>query len=195
MFSSKQFKILYIHGYRMNQQVMEYQSRKIVEYLPNCQHFFIDGTYKSEGKPPKIIYDNFSSPFYEYCQFEYKNDSIEYNGINKTIERLKKIVLDKNIDGIVGFSQGTYITSILCHHIPVKFVVSICGMKCMDDSYKINTDIPSFHIVGKKDEWYEKGKEFRKLYKDSIYIEHKGGHTFPYENNIYEKLAEWINEM
>ena len=195
----KHINILYLHGYRMNKEVMQFQARKIIKNLPescNYYHHIINGTYISSEKPPPIIYNNFNSPFYEFCQFKYlPNDNIEYNGIDNTIVKLKNIIIKHKIDGIIAFSQGTYIASILNSYFPLKFFVSICGMKCMDSKYKINIDIPTFHIVGKKDEWYDRGIEFYKLYKNAELREHNSGHNFPKEETIYNDLIDWIKSI
>ena len=68
-------------------------------------------------------------------------------------------------------------------------------MKCKDEKYKINTKIPSFHIVGKNDEWYNEGKKFYNLFENSELYEHESGHNFPKENNIYQELKNWLNNL
>jgi len=188
--------ILYLHGFRMNKEVMKFQSRKIINSFPDHNHHFINGTYISKENPPPIIKNNFSGPFYEFCQFKYfPENKIKYYGIDKTVQSLKDIIKEKNIDGIVGFSQGTYIASILTGEIPIKFLILVCGMECKDKTYKIDTDVPSFHIIGKKDEWYEHGKQFHKLFKDAKLCEHSSGHNFPKEENIYNELKDWVNQL
>ena len=87
--------ILYLHGYRMNKEVMKFQSRKVIKILPNCNHIMINAKYKSNENPPRIIKNNFKAPFYEHCQFKYLPDNkIEYYGIEDSIQRIKKIIIE-----------------------------------------------------------------------------------------------------
>ena len=63
-----------------------------------------------------------------FAQFGYvRGSNVKYNGIDETIERLKDVVIVKNIDGITGFSQHACIGSNLSNQAPLKFFVSVCG--------------------------------------------------------------------
>ena len=189
--------ILYIHGYRANRSLMSLQTARLKRRLPNCNHYIIDGKHVAQGLPEDpMVRKHYPPPHFEHCQFNYlPNGGATYTGIEESIEYLKEIAKEKEIDGIVAFSQGTYISSILASQIPLKFFVSVCGMRCVDPKYEVNFDVPSYHIVGKEDQWRERGVEFSKLYPDSQLVEHKGGHHFPREDCIYDQLVEWIDSQ
>ena len=173
--------ILYLHGYCSNIELIKLQTQQLrtkldeISYLYgySVNHNFVNGFYQIEQVPKETyVRENISKPFYAHCFYNYIEDKIIYKGIDKSIEYLKKIVKEKNIQGIVAFSQGTYITSILSNIINLKFVVYFNGMPYANDNYCINTKIPSFHIIGENDEWFEHGKLFYKKYleKSKLYI-------------------------
>eukprot|EP01084_Bolivina_argentea_P128698 227439_1 len=183
----------------MNESVMKFQTRKLTRLLPEYNHIMINAPYIATEDPPTQILKHFKPPFYEHCHFEWINENkVKYFGVDETIETYKETLKNQNIDGIVAFSQGTYISSLLSNEIPLKFFVSVCGMPFLDDKYRyqMKFDMPSFHIVGKNDEWYQRGIEFHTLYKDDAPLyEHKAGHNFPAENQIYQELVSWIKAI
>lgn len=183
----------------MNDSVMRFQTRKLQKMLADCNHHVINGFHLAKGDPDQSIATRFKGPFYEHAQFEYlANNKINYYGIDDSIHHLSDIIIKKDIDGIIGFSQGSYIGSILTNEIPdkLKFFVSICGMKCTDKNYKFDSNIPSFHIVGEKDdEWYQKGIDFYNEYQNAILHKHKDGHTFPTEKRSYQELVDWMKSL
>ena len=180
----------------MNEAVMRFQTRKLQRLLPDCNHNIINGTHLSDGDPEEIIASRFKPPFYEHAQFEYLPDKIVYYGIDESIDNLSNIIIDRQIDGIIGFSQGSYIGSILTHKFPLKFFVSVCGMKCTDKKYKFDTNIPSFHIVGKQDhKYYQRGIDFYNEYNNAILHEHDDGHIFPTQKKVYQHLVQWLKSL
>ena len=83
-------------------------------YGYSVNHNFVNGFYPLEQVPKeKYVRENISKPFYAHCFYTYIDDVITYKGIDKSIEYLKKFIIEKKIQGIIAFSQGTYITSIL----------------------------------------------------------------------------------
>jgi hypothetical protein len=189
--------ILYLHGFRGNKTLMKYQTKKLRDLLPTCTHHVINAVHQATEPPEDpVVRKSFQPPFYEHCQFTYlPNNQVEYRGIDQSITYLKQYVKRHKIDGIVAFSQGTYVASILSSYVPLKFLVSICGMRCKDESYSIDPELPTFHVVGKQDKWYKPGLEFSEMFFDAKVAEHKGGHHFPAESKIINDVAEWIETV
>ena len=180
----------------MNKEIMKYQSRKIIKVLPSFNHFFINGIYESKQNPPKIITKKFKGPYFDFCIKKYKNQNeIQYDGIDKSVDYLTEVVTKNKIDGIIAYSQGTYISSILSNFIDLKFIIHICGMKCKDNKIIYNTKVPSLHIIGKNDKFYLESIKFKNLYEDSSFIIHNGGHTFPKDEYIYQHIKKWIKSI
>ena len=156
--------ILYLHGYCGNTELMHIQTLYLRNELSKAAKIYnidinnnlINALYKLDIIPEhEFVRKYIKPPYYGHCYFNYlSNNSIEYTGINKTILYLTNIIKEKNIDGIVAFSQGTYITSLLCSklelELKLKFVVYVSGMSYINNDRKIGINIPSYHIIGKE---------------------------------------------
>jgi len=204
--------ILYLHGYCGNTELMHIQTLHLHNELSKSEKIYnidinnhlINALYKLDIIPEhEFVRKYIKPPYYGHCYFNYlSNNTIEYTGINKTMVYLKNIIKEKNIDGIVAFSQGTYITSLLCSELELKlklkFVVYFSGMPYINNDRKIGINIPSYHIIGKEDKWYPNGLKLYNLYlnsgKNTVLYEHNGGHHFPkgMDIGIYQDLSKWI---
>ena len=190
--------ILYLHGYAMNEEVMKFQTKRLRRLLPNYTHTILNGPYIAARGPDKRVEQHFKGPFYAQCQFDEPTEHTEtqYYGIEQTIARYTELVRQNEIDGIVGFSQGSYIGAMLANAVPLRFLVSVCGMQCMDRRAVHNFEIPSFHIVGERDEQYlEHGLRFHEMFRNAPLLRHSTGHNFPVEKHINQELAEWIDAL
>ena len=188
--------ILYLHGFRTNKQILELQTAKLRNALPEYEHHLINAFYKAEKDPEDpTIKKYFAPPFYEHCQFNYlENSKITYSGVEKTIEYLSDIIKKKNITAIVGFSQGGYIGSLLTNFFDFDFFISICSMPYREDNFSVNYNTRSLHIIGEKDKWFKAGEFFSNQFVDSKLIIHKGGHHFPRERKIYQQIVDWVED-
>ena len=202
--------ILYLHGYCGNTELMNIQtvnlrkelSKEAKIYNIDINNHLINALYELDIIPEhQFIRKYIKPPYYGHCYFNYLlNNTVQYTGINETMVYLKNIVKEKKIDGIVAFSQGTYITSLLCSklELELKFVVYFSGMSYRDTDHRIGVNIPSYHIIGKKDKWYSNGLELYNLYlecrENTFLYEHSGDHHFPNGSDIvmYKDLAKWV---
>ena len=193
------FKILYLHGFATNKTLMRFQSRQIVKRLPWCKHVFINAPIVSDVEPNEMVKRMVDPPYYYYC----KRKDGNYQGLEYSLQFLKKYVKDNDIDAIVAFSQATYVTSMILDSLDLKFFVSVCGLEIesyMDINNNLSKKInisemiktKSFHIIGKEDPFYDRGIKLAKRFCNHKLLEHSGGHCFPSERYIYDKLIEWI---
>ena len=206
-----EINILYLHGYCGNAELATMQTahfRTSLENVANIysltvKNHFANGLYKLDFTPKDtFISENINPPYYAHCYYNYlSNNEVEYTGIDDSVKYLKNILEKNNINGIVAFSQGTYITSILNSFVDLDFIVYFSGMPCLNLDHPININIPSYHIVGKEDKWYEAGlvlhNKYSKSEKDTQLFEHTGDHHFPKGKDvyIYTKIAQWIVEI
>ena len=199
--------ILYLHGFRTNKKILNLQTAKLRMILPEHNHILINALYKA-NEPPEDpnIQKYFDPPFYEHCQVQYltnknennqnqylNNDNVKYFGIKDTIKYLSKIIEDNNINAIVGFSQGSYIGAILTSYYEIDFFISVCGMPLKDKKFPIDFNTKSLHIVGANDNWNSAGILFANQFYNSKLMTHSGGHHFPREKEIYDKIKKWIS--
>lgn len=195
--------ILYLHGFRNNEQVMQFQTRKLRKLLPDCNHHFVNAPFVSKKElDDAVITRHFKAPYYEHCHFDdhfpahpEPHEDARYHGIDESIDYWRRIAKEKDIDGIVGFSQGSYIAAILSNDFPLKFLVSVSGHPCLDEKYPIDPEVPAFHLVGEQDEWCERGVQFSEMYKNTTLVKHKHGHCFPNETAIYRQVVSWMNTL
>ena len=127
--------VLALHGYHMSGRIMCSMSTPLLKRLDyNINLITPDAPYLIKNPSASEITKYFKPPYYEWFN--------EIHNIN--IDELKK---NKNIDGIIAFSQGVTVTSIISPYLNPKFIICISGV-----NHNINNniiDIPSFHIIGK----------------------------------------------
>ena len=171
-------RVLALHGYHMNANIMIKMSYSLVKRLDhNIELIVPDAPFSVKPYRPEIT-KYYDPPFYKWV-----------NGKNINFDDLKNL---NNIDGIIGFSQGAYIAYLLHSYINPKFIINISGVNhCNITTEKIN--IPSIHIIGEKDSYYLKSLELTNKYNSPEIIYHKDGHHFPKNIDIYKKINFFIN--
>jgi len=173
--------ILALHGYHMSGKIMYSMSTPLLRRLDYKINLFTpDGPLLVKDHSASEIIKYFKPPYYEWFN--------ENHNIN--IDELKKI---KNIDGIIAFSQGSTILSLITPYIKPKFIINISGVDHNISNCIIN--IPSFHIIGESDPFFYKSIELTKKFKNPNIIYHKGGHHFPKDVNIYKDVNRFIKNI
>uniref|UniRef100_A0A0D2XFP9 Serine hydrolase domain-containing protein n=1 Tax=Fusarium oxysporum (strain Fo5176) TaxID=660025 RepID=A0A0D2XFP9_FUSOF len=112
-------------------------------------------------------------PFYQWYLWDYLQKIPPAQTATNAIDNVLDIIAEEGpFDGVVGFSQGAAITaSVLAHYSKknplepqtnlFKFAMFICGskpftydgMNRIDQCGKPVVQIPTAHVVGKKDQW------------------------------------------
>ena len=173
--------VLALHGYHMSGRIMCSMSTPLLKRLDYKINLFTpDAPYLIKDASSSEITKYFKPPYYQWFN--------EFHNIN--IDELKKL---NNIDGIIGFSQGAHISSIIIPYIKPKFIVCISGVDHNINNYII--DIPSFHIIGTNDHLFYKSVNLTKKFKNPNIVYHKGGHHFPKDVNIYKDVNKFINKI
>ena len=104
-------------------------------------------------------------------------------------------------DGIIGFSQGGVLASIIIKKNPhlFRYFISLSSFAPnsikYQDFYKINSPYiyPSLHVIGKNDQLVdpEKSIKFSKCFTESEIAEHSFGHFAP-DNWPIDKICEFL---
>ena len=116
-------KILYLHGFGTNKTLMRFQSRLITRLLPDDEHIFINAPIVSDVDPTEIVKQMVEPPYYYYCR-RCDINTDHYIGLDYSLKQLLNFLNKNQIDGIVAFSQATYVTSLLIKEYKLKFFVS-----------------------------------------------------------------------
>ena len=182
-------RILALHGYQTSSNIFMIQSRFLLNKLnKTCEIEWIipDGIHLSKEPILPIIKKYFNSPYYHW----YTSKNNKFIGIEDSIEYLKTF---ENIDGIIGFSQGACLAQILSNIIKPKFIISVCGVNCLDNRFNFISETPSLHIIGEKDNLKNRSLLLADNFKNPIILyDKKGEHNFPVNKNIYIEIENFI---
>ncbi|KAL4154912.1 hypothetical protein PRNP1_007026 [Phytophthora ramorum] len=200
--ATKKLRILCLHGYRTNVKARG-ASDETIERL-----------YKDHA------------PFYEWghvTRLDRQSDTSDngwyhqYVGFDRVVEHIDKQVQDHGpFDAAIGFSQGGQILTalsmwylhqrnerhwkccLICSGTRVRDVGLRPLFEHADGSLK-HVPIPSIHLIGKKDPYYNTCHEHAELYAASpkFVFEHESGHRFPSVDRhpeLYEKISDMIRK-
>ena len=208
MSQPQKLKILCLHGYRQNEKAFREKSggfRKICKkYVRDFQfleakHLIKTADNGDKREDSENIELNQKGWWFSRNDAYYKSTHVsDYDfGLSESLNQVSECLLSAKkqgdpFDGIVAFSQGACLLSIICHQIchdnqrdlyPFNFAMFFSGFKSagtLHEKYyqKKITGIPSFHSVGLNDQVVvaSRGLELAELYENSVVMEHDGGH-------------------
>ena len=190
--------ILVLHGM--------YQSGDIFRY--NCSNL-------------RYILKNYATLHFMTATIPYKNDysdvidlygwwenDDDYTGSEQSIQQIQKAFDDYGpFDGVIGFSQGAMINTILCalknnnqenyKWFSPKFIINICGgdIDCSKYNHLFSDpiDIPSLHIVGEYDQLKDSSIDLSTAFKNPTVKIYQSDHEIPNQNNFYKDIVEFIS--
>jgi len=203
----EKLKILALHGYRQTAVLFQKRlsSSKILTQKDDpatCTFVmaphFLEGRQKSqtEGYPAGsgwcVITDEEEDDHLKWPEIE------NYKGLEESIDNLRSVWETQGpFDGILGFSQGGLMASILCHlqnseenpFPKFKFAIFIGSYipsaEPWKSLYKKTCKIPTLHIFGKQDLLISSSssQEHAACFENAEIWEHPGGHFIPNDKN------------
>ncbi|RLN63513.1 hypothetical protein BBJ28_00019485 [Nothophytophthora sp. Chile5] len=231
--ATKKLRILCLHGYRTNVKIMQDQTRALRRVMePHAEFVFVTAPFEARGPSDEVIerlYEN-HTPFYEWghiTKLERQPEASDngwyhqYVGFDRVVEHMdEQLRTHGPFDAAVGFSQGGQMLTALSmwylHQRNERYwkCCLICsGTRVRDvglrplfenaDGSPKRVPIPSIHIIGKSDPYYNTCREHAELYADEVpdaplkkvVFEHESGHRFPSADrhpDLYEKLSDMI---
>ena len=210
-------KILCLHGYRQNEQIFREKTGAIRKLLKSK----VDFVFMSA---PHVIPDAenlkrspeqsergwwFSRPDQSYNALDETDISTGYDeSISFTLQLLEQ---NGPFDGILGFSQGACLLSLLVHlqqtkpklfeHNGFKFAIFISGFKSLISShqpcYKEPLELPSFHIMGSGDHVIPPvaSELLAQQFTSAQLYQHSGGHYVPANPELRDKLRTFLSHF
>ncbi|XP_014663668.1 PREDICTED: ovarian cancer-associated gene 2 protein homolog [Priapulus caudatus] len=202
--SNSKYKVLCIHGYRQNakifrekmgafRKIMKSQAEfvfitapnDVTEILPNCENA---ESATAENDSNRGWWFSTREKSYRAQDFTDIDD-----GFITSVDVIRAAFREHGpFDGVLGFSQGASMVSILCGmreqgdpDIQFKFAVLVAGYKsrsgCHDTFYTKPISVPSLHVFGDTDQVIPKEMsiDLQKYFLDPKTIEHPGGHFIP----------------
>ena len=169
-------RILALHGYHMNGVIIRKMTLPIIKNINNNINIISpNGPYSVEPHREDIT-KYFSPPYFSWI-----------NNNSTDIEYLKNY---NNIDGIIGYSQGSSIALFIADYLNPKFIINISGVNRLNYDKILN--IPSLHVIGANDPYYIHSKKLLTKYKSPKIIYHSKGHHFPSDIEIYKNINKFI---
>ncbi|PVU91735.1 hypothetical protein BB561_004242 [Smittium simulii] len=219
-------KVLFLHGFSQNKHKFEIKTRGINTcFSDNDELVYLDGPIEVDSKDDQIFVnqpcsymepypgnEDTSRSWWIYQSAERK----EVSGFENTLLYIQHIVKTRGpFDGIVGFSQGAILASILASIFsrkdrgsirfesqpPLKFAIIIGGGKPENSSLlhyldqKINCK--TLIIIGKWDTVVasERALLLSELFDNPQIIYHDGGHIVPLTPYIIQETSKFLKTL
>lgn len=191
-------RLLCLHGKYQNSTAFARKTNHIAQELEGVAEFvFVDGPVKSV---PKVL-RNKPSELYNFRSWWNGNEKDRHNLLDWIEPHLNK----KPIDGILGFSQGAAVASLLCSKDSIqtlgwapKFAIMINGYLETQNKSEISSDIQSLHLFSPNDRVVsvERSRLLaqafiqaqKKQTQTSIY-EHTQGHIVPTDQTVVNAVT------
>lgn len=190
-------KLLCLHGGGSNNDITKIQLCSI-GLFQKVQLDLVHGKYKSDPGVPAFLKLS-KPPFYRWFDKKINSEIL----CRVLISLAKTIQREGPYDGLYGFSQGSYFVSLLSSPEVArvlgikrtwKFVINACGIygytkiiKKMLQQYdkkakipsKHSIEIPSLHLIGRRDEMRKSAESLVELFKTPSVVYHDYGHGLP----------------
>ncbi|XP_005096416.1 esterase OVCA2 [Aplysia californica] len=137
--------------------------------------------------------------------------SVDYSDISKGFDASAEMIVAKleenSYDGILGFSQGASMVSMLCLMQQqrgkqwFKFAVLIAGFKSRSTAHDVHysgrSEIPSLHVYGETDQIISESmsEELLQYFRDPTILRHPGGHFVPAASAQKKGYMGFLNDM
>lgn len=221
--TSRKLKILCLHGYGQNASTFSKKATQLTTALKDiadCE--FLSGPFELQIEndatrrqlqvsDPSTIQKNSDQ---ELTRAWYRLMSSVHVG-DEALYFLREYMIKKGpFDGVLGFSQGAVMASILAamisSHVLInqdkklpsfKFGVFISGITPRDPEklkiYQTKLNTPSLHVWGTNDSLVstELSKTFSSHYINPVCLAHDGGHALPKRPETIKQIVDFINKF
>jgi pimeloyl-ACP methyl ester carboxylesterase len=174
-------RILSLHGYHGSAATLRRQLTPLSDGLTTAEFVTIDA--------PSIARGDFGWWHLNFRGWESTRDWM-----------LDYVAEHGPFDGVLGFSQGAALTSLLVGLLPFDFAVMIGGFRSDSakhaDIYAGSYDRPSLHIMGRNDVVVpiEDSRLLAGQFKCPMVLEHGGGHVIPSDREIRAGFETFLGE-
>lgn len=183
---SRKARILCLHGYRQTGEIFRAKSgalRKALRHVADL--VYIDAPH-ANGR------------HLAWWEAALEGDERKYVGLSDSIAHVHA---QGDFDGILGFSQGAVLASILAATYKYKFAILISGFPARTqlDEFQCqytHINVPSLHIWGDKDDLVppEASIKLKQLFLNAQSCEHDGGHVMPGKRATLDVIKAYIEQ-
>ncbi|ESP03179.1 hypothetical protein LOTGIDRAFT_224587 [Lottia gigantea] len=219
MSSNQLLRILCIHGYRQNEQSFRERTgafRKLTKKY--AELVFI--TAPNVVPPLESLEENSTdtknddqrgwwfSRSDDYFRAQDETDCCK--GYEESLDVIKKAFISQGpFDGVLGFSQGAAMVSLLCglqelepEACPkISFAIMVASFKSRSiphcKLYEKKVTIPTLHVFGDTDKVIPKemSEELLVHYENPVILEHPGGHFIPASSPQKKVYVDFLERM
>jgi hypothetical protein len=202
-------RILCLHGYCQNAKIFSQKigslRKQLLKIGYQCE--FVDGYQK----PTSSFVENNPEP--EHCWWNSNEDRTVYIGLEDSLNKLTDHIKKHGpFDGILGFSQGAAMASVIAQVANPSFIILIGGfLPRAENALKwINFNGPSLHVFGEKDEMVPLSGSLLLAAKmagveeitptdlhvgNATLLKHKNGHVVPGAKEYTSFICDWITNL
>ncbi|KAF5828970.1 serine hydrolase-domain-containing protein [Dunaliella salina] len=198
---SKMLRLLALHSFRTSAAIFKWQIERTnldINIGDIAEIVYMDAPNPASGPIPRDVRPFFGDgPFYEWTTVQEMGDQFEFDveKLERSMSEVEKKLRDEGpFDGLIGFSQGTLLASVIVmlQHRglilqtvpPLKFCILFAGLKSRypphAEVFKMGkVPVPSLHIYGDRDQIREHCVDLANAFQDPIVIQHPRGHSIP----------------
>jgi len=202
-FMNKKLRVLCLHGMHQSAEIFNHNLASFRKATSSVLELvFLTAPHKMEGETEK------------YQWFSHTGGNIftssGYLGEEESFQFIEKAFQENGpFDGILGFSQGAFMTALLCglagdpnSAIRFNFAMIFSGFPSSVEKYKLYySRIPSslltFHSWGTSDDLVpcHYSEELAKWFPNAVRYEHPGGHVVPSNAQAKSVYKEFIQKL
>jgi fermentation-respiration switch protein FrsA (DUF1100 family) len=192
-------KILCLHGYHGNSQILRQQIAPLAAGLPaSVELVYVDAPSLSSGSLSSGSRSSRSS-----SDFGWWHEG--FRGWERTREWAVGLLNAQHFDGILGFSQGAALAGLLAAlrdsgpaPISFDFAIMVGGFTSNMSQHAAlfghKLTVPSVHVTGRADTIVpiRDSLLLADRFADPVVIEHPGGHVIPGDPAITRRIADFV---
>lgn len=187
--------ILCLHGCNQTKEIFESLTKQMREIAityskcKNCEMIwhFIEAEYDHSWG---------NKTWYNVELDVAKIGTIEYDDlmVNPTLDMLDKVILNLNIDVLIGFSQGGNVvdTYLVNKQNQIKCAVIFSGYNLVDSNRKTDIETHVMNVYSDQDTIVP--SKFMPIYKNMITKAHDKGHKLPTSKPYVREIIDYIYE-
>ena len=205
---SRKARILCLHGYAQNADFFRARTGSVRKAIKSVAEFtFVDAPFDATGEFLKDTdADERGSMLGWFNAEEGSRPAIsrKYRGVAESLALVRKTLADDGpFDGILGFSQGATLASLLCGMPPgpppsMRFAILVSAFVPRDPAWVLADDaicaLPTLHVMGESDALVplESSRTVAARFSAGREHVHAGGHGVPSDKEFRALLKEFV---
>ena len=200
-------RLLCLHGNGTSGSILKRQLHPLAKACPELELFFLDGAHETHAFNHMVAKVFGEAKHYRYMERRRRADSDgdEYGGIAEAVAHAEAAYKEHRCDGVLGFSQGANLATMLCAHLETKPRLCVCfcgtlfGWEAQPECagwFDSPLRVPSVHIVGRHDSIAATSVKLSTLFSEPRLLYHESDHRpFPPGPDEATPLAEAVRSF